>query len=48
MGSADRGGSAHPLPFKNQQSTIDNRQFFLCHAAGNKWPGAAAKPYRVF
>ena len=35
-GSADRGGSALPLPFKNQNSTFINRQFFLCHAVGDK------------
>jgi hypothetical protein len=35
-GSADHGGSALPLPFKNQNSTFINRQFFLCHAVGDK------------
>jgi hypothetical protein len=25
--------------FKNQNSTIINRQFFLCHADGDKWAG---------
>jgi hypothetical protein len=39
MGSADHGGSALPLPFKNQNSTNINRQFFLCHAAGDKSAG---------
>ena len=29
--------------FKNQNSTFINRQFFLCHADGDK---SAAQPYR--
>ena len=39
MGSAGRGGSALPLSFKNQNSTFINRQFFLCHAVGDKSAG---------
>jgi hypothetical protein len=33
-----------PLPFKNQNSTIINRQFFICHAVGDK---SAGHGYRV-
>ena len=28
--------TSHRLPFKNQNSTNINRQFFLCHADGDK------------
>jgi hypothetical protein len=29
-------GQPYHLPFKNQNSTFINRQFFLCHAVGDK------------
>gem|GEM_PF-3794393 len=59
MGSAGRSGPALPLPFKNQNSTNINRQFFLCHAVGDKSAGRGGpalpgvgeeeefQPYRV-
>ena len=34
-----RGSRPTFLPFNNQNSTIINRQFFLCHAAGDKSAG---------
>jgi hypothetical protein len=49
---ARRGATAQPylFDFKNQNSTFINRQFFLCHAVGDKSAGcrgSALPSFRV-